>query len=217
MQVKKAKSFVKGEIKTLFIFADKIYIDTEKGKRILRTLFTTKIYKFNFYDYKNNLKRNSFITCPHLMELLLMKYTNKEEIIFLDMGADNIDFFLELNSNFKNVKYFFYNLKSVNSIFEKLKFENNYKNLFIINEIDDVLNKKFDFINFGSSIEYFENYEDVLNKASNMGKNIFFSGTTLFDSKNDLTLSKLSDVKASIIGFSCRPLNHSAIFSNSGS
>ena len=57
MQVKKAKSFVKGEIKTLFIFADKIYIDTEKGKRILRTLFTTKIYKFNFYDYKNNLKK----------------------------------------------------------------------------------------------------------------------------------------------------------------
>ena len=81
-------------------------------------------------DYKNNLKRNSFITCPHLMELLLMKYANNEEIIFLDIGADNIDFFLELNSNFKNVKYFFYNLKSVNSIFEKLKFENNYKNLY---------------------------------------------------------------------------------------
>ena len=35
--------------------------------------------------------------------------------------------------------------------------------------------------------------------------------------KNDLTLSKLSGVKPSIIGFSCRPLNHSAIFSNSGS
>ena len=101
-------------------------------------------------DYKDNLKRNSFITCPHLIELLLMKYTNNEEIVFLDMGADNIDFFLELNSKFKNVKYFFYNLKPVNDIFEKLKFENNYTNLFIVNEIDDVLNKKFDFINFGS-------------------------------------------------------------------
>ena len=58
MQIKKAKSFVKREIKSLFIFADKIYIDTEKGKRILRTLFTTKILKFNFNDYKKNLKKN---------------------------------------------------------------------------------------------------------------------------------------------------------------
>ena len=136
-------------------------------------------------DYKNNLRRNSFITCPHLMELLLMKYKKNEEIIFLDMGADNIDFFLELNSNFENVKYFFYNLKSVNNIFEKLKFENNYKNLFIINEIDDILDKKFDFVNFGSSIEYFENYESILEKISNIGENIFFSGTTLFDTKNE--------------------------------
>ena len=58
MQIKKAKSFVKREIKSLFIFADKIYIDTEKGKRILRTLFTTKILKFNFNDYKKNLKKS---------------------------------------------------------------------------------------------------------------------------------------------------------------
>jgi len=136
-------------------------------------------------DYKQNFQQNSFMTCPHLIELLLMKFNSDDEIIFLDMGADHIDFFLKLNSKFKNIKYYFCNLKSVNSVFEKLKHENNYKNMFIIDTIDDVSNKKFDFINFGSSIEYFENYEDVLSKALNMGKNIFFSGTTLFDTKNE--------------------------------
>ena len=136
-------------------------------------------------DYKHNFQQNSFMTCPHLIELLLIKFNSDDEIMFLDMGADHIDFFLKLNSKFKNMKYYFCNLKSVNSVFEKLKHENNYKNMFIIDTIDDVSNKKFDFINFGSSIEYFENYEDVLNKAANMGKNIFFSGTTLFDSKNE--------------------------------
>lgn len=137
-------------------------------------------------NYKHNFQQNSFMTtCPHLIELLLMKFNSDEEIMFLDMGADNIDFFLELNSKFKNVKYFFCNLKSVNSIFEKLKNENSYKNMFIINTIDEVSNKKFDFINFGSSIEYFENYEFVLNKVSKIGKNIFFSGTTLFETKNE--------------------------------
>ena len=136
-------------------------------------------------DYNRNFKQNSFMTCPHLIELLLMKFNSDEEIMFLDIGADNIDFFLELDNKFKNVKYFFCNLKSVNTIFEKLKTDNNYKNMFIINSIDEVSNKKFDFINFGSSIEYFENYEVILNKTSKIGKNIFFSGTTLFESKNE--------------------------------
>ena len=73
----------------------------------------------------------------------------------------------------------------MNSIFAKLKHENNYKNLFIIDQIDDVLHKKFNFINFGSSIQYFNNYELILNKASRIGENIFFSGTTLFETKNE--------------------------------
>ena len=136
-------------------------------------------------NYKHNFQQNSFMTCPHLIELLLMKFNSDDEIMFLDMGADNIDFFLELNSKFKNVKYFFCNLKSVNSIFEKLKNENSYKNMFIINTIDEVSNIKFDFINFGSSVEYFENYEFILDKVSKIGKYIFFSGTTLFETKNE--------------------------------
>jgi hypothetical protein len=136
-------------------------------------------------NYKHNFQQNSFMTYPNLIELLLMKFNSDDEIMFLDMGADNIDFFLELNSKFKNVRYFFCNLKSVNSIFEKLKNENSYKNMFIIDTIDEVSNKNFDFINFGSSIEYFENYELVLNKVSKIGKYIFFSGTTLFETKNE--------------------------------
>ena len=40
----------------VFYIRDKIYIDTEKGKRILRTLFTTKILKFNFNIIKRTKK-----------------------------------------------------------------------------------------------------------------------------------------------------------------
>ena len=67
--------------------------------------------------------------------------------------------------------------------------------MFIIDTIDEVSSKKFDFINFGSSIVYFENYEAVLNKASNIGKNIFFSGTTLFETKNDKYKKHISPKK----------------------
>ena len=31
------------------------------------------------------------MTCPNLIELLLMKFNSDEEIMFLDMGADNIE------------------------------------------------------------------------------------------------------------------------------
>lgn len=108
-----------------------------------------------------------------------------EGVFFFRYWRRQHRFFLELNSKFKNVKYFFYNLESVNSIFKKLKYENNYKNLFIVEKIEEVLNNKFDFVNFGSSIEYFDNYNIFLEKITNIGKVIFFSATTLFETEND--------------------------------
>ena len=177
--------FIKKKInKKFFNF---YYIPTNYSKLLNDNYTNNNSYDYQkklIDNYKHNFQQNSFMTCPHLIELLLMKFNSDEEVMFLDMGADNIDFFLELNNKFKNLKYFFYNLKSVNSVFKKLKNENSYKNMFIINTIDEVSNKKFDFINFGSSIQYFQNYEFVLNKALKIGKNIFFSGTTLFETKN---------------------------------
>lgn len=184
--IKLIPKFIKRKIKKKFF--NFYFIPTNHSKLVNDNYTNNNSYDYQkklIDDYKHNFKQNSFMTYPHLIKLLLMKFNSDEEIMFLDMGADNIDFFLELNSKFKNIKYFFCNLKSVNSIFKKLKHENNYKNMFIIDTIDEVSNKKFDFINFGSSIEYFENYEDVLNKVSNIGKNIFFSGTTLFETKNE--------------------------------
>ena len=122
----KLPKFIRRKInKKLFNF---YFIPTNHSK-----LLNDNYINNNNYDYQNklidnfkqNLQQNSSMTCPHLIELLLIKFDNEEEIKFLDIGADKIDFFLELNSKFKNLKYFFCNLKSVNNIFEKLKYENN--------------------------------------------------------------------------------------------
>ena len=141
--------FIRRKIKKKFF--NFYFIPTNYSKLLNDNYINNNSYDYQkklIDNYKHNFQQNSFMTCPHLIELLLMKFNSDDEIMFLDMGADNIDFFLELNSKFKNVKYFFCNLKSVNSIFEKLKNDNNYKNMFIINSIDEVSNKKFDFINF---------------------------------------------------------------------
>jgi hypothetical protein len=132
--------------------------------------------------FTTNQKQNSFMTCPYLHQLLLMKYQANDNFSFLDIGGEYIDFFLELRKNFKNVKYYIFNLEKITNDFSKLKFDYKYENLNVITHIDEVFNKKFDFVNFGSCIQYFDNYEIILKNITENSNQIFFSGTTLFES-----------------------------------
>ena len=125
------------------------------------------------------------MTCPYLHQLILMKYNPNDNFSFLDMGGEYIDFFLELKKNFKNVKYYIFNLEKITNDFSKLKFDYKYQNLNVITQIDEVFNKKFDFVNFGSCIQYFDNYETILKNITENSNQIFFSGTTLFETEQE--------------------------------
>ena len=122
------------------------------------------------------------MTCPHLIELLLMKFKADESFNFLDIGGEKIDFYLSLKKNFRNIKYFVYNQKSIIEPFHKIKFELKYDNFYIIDKSEEIFNDNYDFVNFGSSIQYFSNYESILKKITDNAKYIFFSGTHLYDS-----------------------------------
>ena len=132
-----------------------------------------------------NQKQNSFMTCPYLHQLLLMKYQPNDNFSFLDIGGEYIDFFLELKKNFKNVKYYIFNLQKITNDFSKLKFDYKYHNLNVITQIDEVFNKKFDFVNFGSCIQYFNNYETILKNIIENNSQIFFSGTILYQTDQE--------------------------------
>lgn len=133
-------------------------------------------------QFKLDQKQNSFMTCPYLHNLLLMKFSTDESFSFLDIGGEYIDFFLKLKKNFKNVKYFLFNLDKINDNFEKIKKKYDYKDLIIIKDLNLALNTNYDFVNFGSCIQYFDNYEHILENIPRISNNIFFSGTTLFES-----------------------------------
>ena len=135
--------------------------------------------------FDKNQKQNSFMTCPYLHQLLLMKYNINENFSFLDIGGENIDFFLQLKKNFKNVKYYIYNLEKINDDFIKLKLYFKFQNLNVISKIDEIFNNKFDFVNFGSCIQYFDNYETILKNITENSNQIFFSGTTLFENDKE--------------------------------
>jgi len=144
------------------------------------------------FDLSKN--QTSFMTCPHLINLLTSKFETDKIFNILDIGGEKIDFYLNLKKNFKNVKYFLYNQKSITDTFHKIKLEFDYQDFYVIDELGKILNTNYDFINLGSCIQYFDNYEEVLKKITKNSKYIFFSGTHLYDS-DDIIFEKNTVVK----------------------
>ena len=140
-------------------------------------------YQKNLIKIFNNIKiQTSSMTCPHLIELLLMKFKTDESFNFLDIGGEKIDFYLSLKKNFKKIKYFLYNQKSMIEQFHQIKLEFKYNDFHIIDNFEEIFKDNYDFVNFGSCIQYFDNYEEVLKRITNNSKYVFFSGTHLYDS-----------------------------------
>ena len=141
------------------------------------------------FNKNNELVSNH--TCPYLLQVLKLIFEEREKFNFLDFGGENIDFYLYLKKNFKNVNYYIINQDEINQNFIFLKSKYNLENFTIIPNLNELLNYNYDFINFGSVIQYVENYDDVLSKIIKVSKKyIFFSSTNFYD-KNDTSLEKI--------------------------
>ena len=178
--------FIKKKLKKFFF---KYYFIPTNLKSLPKNNYPEK---FN-YNYQKELikkfeveeKQSSFMTCPHLITLLSTKFSFDQKFSFLDIGGEKIDFYLHLKKKFKNIKYYVFNQKNLLDIFFNIKSDFSLKDLNIISNISEVYNGQYDFVNFGSSIQYFNNYEDFLNKiTSNKNKYIFFSGLPNYLSSN---------------------------------
>ena len=136
-------------------------------------------------NFKLNNKQQSFMTCPYLVQLLLSSFKKDDEFSFLDIGGENIDFYLELKKEFEHVKYYVFNQSEILNNLNKLKIEYSLKDFNIIYDISDLYKNNYEFINFGSSIHYFDNYIKTLKNISKISKKyIFFSGTHLYKSES---------------------------------
>lgn len=128
------------------------------------------------FNYKKKLVK--FNTKMDLDKFLKRLFKNKS-FNYLDVGGDNIDLYLKLSRNLKINKYFVYNFKEVINIFKILKKIFKIHNFFPLTNIDKI--KNLDLVYFGSSIQYFRNYDFFLKKIfKKKPKYIFFSGSTFF-------------------------------------
>tara|TARA_B100000003_G_C10836576_1_gene333184 strand:- start:48 stop:854 length:807 start_codon:yes stop_codon:yes gene_type:complete len=137
-------------------------------------------------EYKEN-KKNSITAYIGLEKKLIEIFDPKQEFSFLDYGGDKIDLYLHLNDIFKNIKYFLINQKEINNIFKDLKINNAYDNLYILDDLDSINKYEFDFVFFGSVIQYIKNYTEVLDKVlKNTKKYVLISATHLYENNQNI-------------------------------
>jgi|TARA_B110000503_G_C7002872_1_gene352277 hypothetical protein len=114
--------------------------------------------------FNNTQKEVTFKSYDNLINLLNKKYKHNEEFNFLDFGGDQIDQYLILKKNFPNINYFITNQNEINNHFKEIKKTYNFKNLFILSNLDELLINTYDFANFGSVLQYIDGYDELLNK-----------------------------------------------------
>jgi len=137
-------------------------------------------------DFNKFKEQTSKMTCPYLIQFLTTIYESNKKFKFLDIGGENIDFFLELKAKFNNLEYYIHNQKKVLENLEELKKKYFFKDFYIIPDLNKIYNDQFEFINLGSCIQYLEDYKKIINLIIKISKEyIFFSATHFFKNKKN--------------------------------
>ena len=134
------------------------------------------------YNKNNKLSFNTF---PELKLLLKDKFKSDSSFNFLDFGGDKLDFYLDICKEFKNINYFLINLPEVNNIITNIRNKYDYKNLTILNNLKKIKKNHYDFVYFGSTLQYLDNYNDVLLDILPIAKKYIMISATHFFNNND--------------------------------
>ncbi len=127
-----------------------------------------------------------FSTCSFLLETLALYGSLKKKFTILDFGANNIDNYLYLSRYIKNCDYIYHDLPSYNNHISGIIKQNNLDNIRVIEDLSEI-NFQIDFVFFGSSIHYVNDYKKIIKKVGNVqSKYVLFSHTPFYkSSKND--------------------------------
>ena len=142
--------------------------------------FSEKYQSFIIDNFESDLYRSKN-SCNYLHKLI--KTLDLKNFTFLDIGAGDINTFIELSKN-NMINYIYHDLPEKNEIIKKIKDKYDFKNLSVIDDIFKI-NFDLDFVFLGSSIGYYKEYNKILDfLISKNSKYILFAGTILFDDEN---------------------------------
>ena len=142
-----------------------------------------KELSFFYQKYKRKPFSKPISTFPKMKNLLQKIFCNKK-FVFLDYGGQYIDNYLYLSNFFDKIEYFYLDNPQNNKIVKNFIRDKKIKNFKVINSIYELKKKKIDFINFGSVLQYINDYKNILNFIKkNKPKYILISGIILFKGK----------------------------------
>ena len=127
--------------------------------------------------FNSNIEKVPYMSYSDLLNLLLMIKKENQTLSFCDYGGGNLNLYNYLNKKFFKLKYFFYDQKEVVNIIKDFKIKKNINNLFID---EKKINDTLDLVYFGSSLQYIENYEQVIKDFFN-SRYILISQTPFFN------------------------------------
>ncbi len=118
---------------------------------------------------------------PYLSLVLKLIFYEGEKFRFLDFGAQYIDNYFFLKNKNQNIKYFYHDLIENNKIVQEFVNHNNLEDIEIVNTLEDINKKEYDFIYFGSVIQYVNDFEKLLQDiVKKKPKYIYFSGLNVY-------------------------------------
>ena len=136
---------------------------------------------------KNNADKffKPFSTCSYSLEILALYASINKGLKVLDFGANNLDNYTYLNRYLNNWNYIYHDLPDYNKYISNLIKEENLKNINVVNNLSEI-NHQLDFVFFGSSIHYINEYKTILMKIfQNKSKYVVFSHTPFYISKKN--------------------------------
>jgi len=169
-------------IRKLFKIFKFFFVETEL-KTLPKTNYPLTVIDKDLEHSKNFIIKDSkpYISYVHLPDLLEVISDNKQRIIFFDYGAGNLSLFYYLNRKFKNIEYFFKDQLIVEEKVKKIIENDKIKNLYLS---DNFNTQAIDLLYFGSSLQYIDDYKNILKSFFKKSKYILISQTPFFDNEH---------------------------------
>ncbi len=144
-------------------------------------------HKLQEIDIKNEIKllnkiKNEnytpWISKDDLPKLIKELNFNKNKI--LDVGAGSLSSYSYLEKNLNPLNYLYFDQPSFLATNKEIKSKLSLSNLVILESLKDLEND-LDLVYFGSSLQYFKNYKEVMKKIFDKSKFILISLTPFFE------------------------------------
>lgn len=166
----------------------KIYFVPSDKKNLPKVNHPLQNLKYFFENQYINFYKNNFNFNKDLYRSLRKNFSKYQKIKILDFGGENIDLYLFLLKKFPNIHISVLNQQKLNNHLRNFVSQKKIKGINVLSDISKLKRINFNYVYFGSSLQYLRGYEKILKillkkkiKYFNISATSYFNSTNLKD------------------------------------